>query len=85
MLFIIVALIGFILIAYATTDKGAGILKFVARLEEALMAFLKLLTCFLRGSSALSRRSETDDAELSDCTLMALRYHELADQRKGGN
>ncbi|KAE8702634.1 putative CCCH-type zinc finger family protein [Hibiscus syriacus] len=29
--------------------------------------------------------SETDDAELSDCTLMALRYHELADQRKGGN
>ncbi|KAE8685729.1 hypothetical protein F3Y22_tig00111095pilonHSYRG00938 [Hibiscus syriacus] len=23
--------------------------------------------------------SETDDAELSDCTLMALRYHELAD------
>ncbi|KAE8657740.1 BTB/POZ domain-containing protein [Hibiscus syriacus] len=27
--------------------------------------------------------SETDDAELSDCTLMALRYHELADQRKG--
>ncbi|KAE8704792.1 hypothetical protein F3Y22_tig00110437pilonHSYRG00001 [Hibiscus syriacus] len=28
--------------------------------------------------------SETDDAELSDCTLMALRYHELADQRKGG-
>ncbi|KAE8681373.1 putative CCCH-type zinc finger family protein [Hibiscus syriacus] len=31
------------------------------------------------------RGSETDDAELSDCTLMALRYHELADQRKGGN
>ncbi|KAE8710906.1 putative CCCH-type zinc finger family protein [Hibiscus syriacus] len=29
--------------------------------------------------------SETDDVELSDCTLMALRYHELADQRKGGN
>ncbi|KAE8699360.1 putative CCCH-type zinc finger family protein [Hibiscus syriacus] len=29
--------------------------------------------------------SETDDAELSDCTLMALRYHELADQRKGEN
>ncbi|KAE8663112.1 putative Quercetin 3-O-methyltransferase 1 [Hibiscus syriacus] len=29
--------------------------------------------------------SETDDAELSDCTLMALRYHELVDQRKGGN
>ncbi|KAE8695418.1 putative CCCH-type zinc finger family protein [Hibiscus syriacus] len=29
--------------------------------------------------------SETDDAELSDCTLMALRYHELANQRKGGN
>ncbi|KAE8733064.1 hypothetical protein F3Y22_tig00001644pilonHSYRG00518 [Hibiscus syriacus] len=29
--------------------------------------------------------SETDDAELSDCTLMALRYHELEDQRKGGN
>ncbi|KAE8727587.1 hypothetical protein F3Y22_tig00005459pilonHSYRG00316 [Hibiscus syriacus] len=31
------------------------------------------------------RGSETDDAELSDCTLMALRYHELADQHKGGN
>ncbi|KAE8671130.1 ABC transporter C family member 10-like [Hibiscus syriacus] len=30
-------------------------------------------------------RSKTDDTELSDCTLMALRYHELADQRKGGN
>ncbi|KAE8681700.1 Two-component response regulator-like APRR9 [Hibiscus syriacus] len=29
--------------------------------------------------------SETDDAELSDYTLMALRYHELADQRKGGS
>ncbi|KAE8729552.1 hypothetical protein F3Y22_tig00003518pilonHSYRG00008 [Hibiscus syriacus] len=29
--------------------------------------------------------SEIDDAKLSDCTLMALRYHELADQRKGGN
>ncbi|KAE8701689.1 hypothetical protein F3Y22_tig00110515pilonHSYRG00071 [Hibiscus syriacus] len=29
--------------------------------------------------------SETDDAELSDCTLMALRYRELADQRKGGS
>ncbi|KAE8655824.1 putative CCCH-type zinc finger family protein [Hibiscus syriacus] len=29
--------------------------------------------------------SETDDAELSNCTLMALRYHELADRRKGGN
>ncbi|KAE8731801.1 hypothetical protein F3Y22_tig00002511pilonHSYRG00030 [Hibiscus syriacus] len=29
--------------------------------------------------------SETDDVELSDCTLMALRYHELADQRKGGS
>ncbi|KAE8676682.1 putative CCCH-type zinc finger family protein [Hibiscus syriacus] len=29
--------------------------------------------------------SETDDAELSECTLMALRYHELVDQRKGGN
>ncbi|KAE8669996.1 putative Quercetin 3-O-methyltransferase 1 [Hibiscus syriacus] len=29
--------------------------------------------------------SVTDDAELSDCTLMALRYHELADQRKGEN
>ncbi|KAE8666394.1 Kinase family protein with ARM repeat domain isoform 2 [Hibiscus syriacus] len=29
--------------------------------------------------------SDTDDAELSDCTLMALRYHELADQRKGDN
>ncbi|KAE8722230.1 hypothetical protein F3Y22_tig00014304pilonHSYRG00093 [Hibiscus syriacus] len=29
--------------------------------------------------------SETDDVELSDCTLMALRYHELADQRKDGN
>ncbi|KAE8732337.1 hypothetical protein F3Y22_tig00002237pilonHSYRG01828 [Hibiscus syriacus] len=27
--------------------------------------------------------SETDDVELSDCTLMTLRYHELADQRKG--
>ncbi|PQP94119.1 hypothetical protein Pyn_15463 [Prunus yedoensis var. nudiflora] len=26
--------------------------------------------------------SDTDDAELSDCTLMALSYHELADQRK---
>ncbi|KAE8697121.1 putative Zinc finger family protein [Hibiscus syriacus] len=32
-----------------------------------------------------ARGSEIDDAELSDCTLMALRYHELADQRKGGN
>ncbi|KAE8668905.1 hypothetical protein F3Y22_tig00112281pilonHSYRG00079 [Hibiscus syriacus] len=32
-----------------------------------------------------ARGSETDDAELSDCTLMALRYHELADQCKGGN
>ncbi|KAE8728830.1 hypothetical protein F3Y22_tig00004072pilonHSYRG00287 [Hibiscus syriacus] len=29
--------------------------------------------------------SDTDDAELSDCTLMALRYHELEDQRKDGN
>ncbi|KAE8695306.1 hypothetical protein F3Y22_tig00110721pilonHSYRG00071 [Hibiscus syriacus] len=29
-------------------------------------------------------RSEADDVELSDCTLMALRYHELADQCKGG-
>ncbi|KAE8672957.1 putative Quercetin 3-O-methyltransferase 1 [Hibiscus syriacus] len=28
--------------------------------------------------------SETDDAELSYYTLMALRYHELADQRKDG-
>ncbi|KAE8697779.1 putative Quercetin 3-O-methyltransferase 1 [Hibiscus syriacus] len=28
--------------------------------------------------------SETDDVELSDCTLMALRYHELADQRNQG-
>ncbi|KAE8680586.1 NIMA-related kinase 7 isoform 2 [Hibiscus syriacus] len=27
------------------------------------------------------RGSKTDDAEMSDCTLMALRYHELADQR----
>ncbi|KAE8693234.1 UDP-glucosyl transferase 85A2 [Hibiscus syriacus] len=27
--------------------------------------------------------SETDDVELSGYTLMALRYHELADQRKG--
>ncbi|KAE8720267.1 hypothetical protein F3Y22_tig00020999pilonHSYRG00012 [Hibiscus syriacus] len=29
--------------------------------------------------------SETYDTKLSDCTLMALRYHELADQCKGGN
>ncbi|KAE8704407.1 General regulatory factor 9, MU isoform 1 [Hibiscus syriacus] len=29
--------------------------------------------------------SEIDDSELSYYTLMALRYHELADQRKGGN
>ncbi|KAE8672958.1 putative CCCH-type zinc finger family protein [Hibiscus syriacus] len=29
--------------------------------------------------------SETDDAELSYCTLMVLRYHKLADQRKDGN
>ncbi|KAE8697013.1 hypothetical protein F3Y22_tig00110634pilonHSYRG00004 [Hibiscus syriacus] len=28
---------------------------------------------------------ETDDDELSNCTLMVLRYHELADQCKGGN
>lgn len=27
--------------------------------------------------------SEIDDVELSDCTLMALRFHELADQYKG--
>jgi hypothetical protein len=28
--------------------------------------------------------SESDDAELSDCTLMALNYLEQADQRKIG-
>jgi hypothetical protein len=28
--------------------------------------------------------SESDDAELSDCTIMALKYLEQADQRKIG-
>ncbi|KAE8697952.1 putative glycerol-3-phosphate acyltransferase 3-like [Hibiscus syriacus] len=50
-----------------------------------LIQFYRNFPAFEKHDQDPPRGSETDDVELSDCTLMALRYHELADQRKGGN
>ncbi|KAE8733168.1 putative ERD4 protein [Hibiscus syriacus] len=53
-------------------------LEFISYTLSPDLKILNIIPLFRGGS-------ETDDAELSDCTLMALRYHKLADQRKGRN
>ncbi|KAE8722667.1 WAT1-related protein [Hibiscus syriacus] len=52
---------------------------------EGMATYVLGRTCAMQHVHSLclskGRGSETDDDELSDCTLMALRYYELADQR----